>query len=155
MFLPQCALPGTVSKIGHLRAVNRLVKNLQFMYSTCTLVYSLLWRWQYMQRHFYLGNVGRIIRCGRVTHICVDKLTIIRSDNGLSPHMRQAIIGTNARILLIGHVGTNFSEISTEILTFSLKKMCVKASSAKWRPFCRGLNVLIDIDSGAWWPSGA
>ena len=29
---------------------------------------------------------------GRVTHICVSKLTIIGSDNGLSPGRRQAII---------------------------------------------------------------
>ena len=29
---------------------------------------------------------------GRVTHICVGKLTIIGSDNGLSPARRQAII---------------------------------------------------------------
>ena len=33
---------------------------------------------------------------GRVTHICVNELTIIVSDNGLSPIRRQAIIGTNA-----------------------------------------------------------
>ena len=39
---------------------------------------------------------------GRVTHICVSKLTIIGSDNGLSPGRRQAIIWTNAGILLIG-----------------------------------------------------
>ena len=39
---------------------------------------------------------------GRVTHICVDKLTIIGSDNGLSPGRRQAIIWTSAGILLIG-----------------------------------------------------
>ena len=39
---------------------------------------------------------------GRVTHICVNKLTIIGSDNGLSPGRRQAIIRTNAGILLIG-----------------------------------------------------
>ena len=37
---------------------------------------------------------------GRGTHICVDKL--IGSDNGLSPARRQAIIWTNAGILLIG-----------------------------------------------------
>ena len=48
---------------------------------------------------------------GRVTHICVSKLTIIGSDNGLSPGRRQAIIWTNAGILLIGPLGTNFSEI--------------------------------------------
>ena len=39
---------------------------------------------------------------GRVTHICVVDLTIIGSDNGLSPGRRQVIIWTNARILLIG-----------------------------------------------------
>ena len=38
---------------------------------------------------------------GRVTHICVSKLTIIGSDNGLSPVRRQAIIWTYAGILLI------------------------------------------------------
>ena len=48
---------------------------------------------------------------GRVTHICVGKLTIIGSDNGLSPGRRQAIIWTNAGILLIWPLGTNFSEI--------------------------------------------
>ena len=44
-----------------------------------------------------------------MTHICVSKLTNIGSDNGLSPGRRQAIIWTNAGILLIGPLGTNFS----------------------------------------------
>ena len=79
---------------------------------------------------------------GRVTHICVDKLTIIGSDNGLSPGRRQAIIWTNAGILLIGPLGTNFSEILNKIHTFSFKKMRLKMLSGKWRPFCLGLNVL-------------
>ena len=79
---------------------------------------------------------------GRVTHICVSKLTIIGSDNGLLPGRRQAIIWTNAGILLIGPVGTNFSEILIEIYTFSFKKVRLKISSAKWRPCCLGLNVL-------------
>ena len=79
---------------------------------------------------------------GRVTHICVSKLTIIGSDNGLSPDRRQAIIWTNAGLLLIGPLGTNLSEIFIEILTFSFKKMCLKVSSAKRRPFCPALNVL-------------
>ena len=52
---------------------------------------------------------------GRVTHICVGNLTIIGSDNGLSPDLRQAIIWTNSGILLIGPLGTNFSEILIEI----------------------------------------
>ena len=80
---------------------------------------------------------------GRVTHMCVSKLTIIGSDNGLSPDRRQAIICTNAGLLLIVPLGTNFSEILIEILTFSFKKMRLKVSSAKRRSFCLGLNVLM------------
>ena len=79
---------------------------------------------------------------GRVTHICVGNLTIIGSDNGLAPHRRQAIIWSNAGILLIGLWGTNFNEILIGIQTFSFKKIRLKMSSAKWRPFCLGLNVL-------------
>ena len=80
---------------------------------------------------------------GRVTHICVNKLTIIGSGNGLLPGRRQAIIWTNAGILLIGPLGTNFSEILIEIYTFSFKKMYLKMSSGKCRPFRLGLYVLI------------
>ena len=80
---------------------------------------------------------------GGETHICVGKLTIIASDNGLSPGRRQAIIWTDVRILLIGPLGTNFNEILIEIHTFSFKKMRLKMSSAKWRSFCLGLSVLI------------
>ena len=79
---------------------------------------------------------------GQVTHICVGNLTIIGSDNGLSPGRRQAIIWTSAGILLIGPLGTNFSEILIGIQTFSFKKMHLKMASVKWRPFCPGLNVL-------------
>ena len=91
---------------------------------------------------------ARITKCGpeRVTHICVGNLTIIGSDNVLSPDRRQAIILTNSGILLIGPLGTNFSEILIEIQTFSFKKMRLKMSSVKWRPFCLGLNVLKAID---------
>ena len=70
---------------------------------------------------------------GRVTHICVGKLTIIGSNNGLSPNRRQAIIWTNAGILLMGPLGTNFNENLIEIHTFSFKKMHLKMSSAKRR----------------------
>ena len=85
--------------------------------------------------------LGFLTHWGRVAHICVSKLTIIGSDNGLSPGWRQAIIWTSDGILLIGPFGTKFSEILSEIHTFSFKKMHVKTSSAKWRPFCLGLNV--------------
>ena len=76
-----------------------------------------------------------------MTHIRVIKLTMIGSVNGLSPKRRQAIIWTNAGILLIGHLGTNFSETLIETRIFSFMKMHLKKSSGKQRPFCLGLNV--------------
>ena len=79
---------------------------------------------------------------GRVTHICVGNLTIIGSDNGLSPGRLRAITLTNVGILLMGPLGTNFSEMLIESHTFSFKKIHLKMSSGKWRPFCLGLNVL-------------
>ena len=99
---------------------------------------------QYIVLHHRL-SISRqmgLTHWGRTMHICVGKLTTIGSDNGLSPVRRQAIIWTNAGILSNGTLGTNFSEILIEILTFSFKKMRLKVSSAKWRPFCLGLNVL-------------
>ena len=66
-----------------------------------------------------------------MTHICVSNPTIIGSNNGLSPIRRQAVIGTNAGILLIQPLGTNFSEMLIEIHIFSLKKMHSKWSSGK------------------------
>ena len=89
---------------------------------------------------------GDLTHWGRVTHICVNKLTVIGSDNCLSPGRRQAIIWTNAGILLIGPLGTNFSEILIKIITFSFKKMRSKVSSGKRRPSCLGLNELTHLD---------
>ena len=97
--------------------------------------------WHYM----VTLNHTELTHWGRVTHICVGKSTIIASDNGLSPGRHQAIISTNAGILLIGPLGTKFNEILIEIHTFSFTKMHLKMSSAKWRPFCLGLNVLNEV----------
>ena len=47
-------------------------------------------------------------------------------------------------MLLIGPLGTSFSEILIEIQTFSFKKKYLKVSSAKLWPFCLGLHVLTD-----------
>ena len=93
---------------------------------------------------------------GWVTHICVSKLTVIGSDNGLSPDRRQANIWINGGILLIWTLGTNSSEIANEIHTFSFKNGRLKMSSAKWRPFCIGLKsslskLLIITTHFEWW----
>ena len=94
-------------------------------------------------KHLCINNLHHnwLTHWGRVTHICVSKLITIGSDNGLSPGRHQAIIWTNAGILLIGP----FSEISIEIYRFSFKKIHLKMFSGKWRPSCLGLNVLNDV----------
>ena len=79
---------------------------------------------------------------GRVTHVSVSKLTVIGSDNGLSPDRWQAIIWTNAGLLLIGPMGIKSSEFLIAIKAFLFKKMRLKMPSAKRRPFCLELNVL-------------
>ena len=94
-----------------------------------------------------LAALQMLTHWGRVTHICISKLAIIGSDNGLLPERHQAIIWTNAGRVLIRPLGTNVYEILFEIHMFSFKKLHFKMSSAKWHPLCLGLNVLWLIDS--------
>ena len=61
----------------------------------------------------------------RVTHICVSRLSIFGSDNGLSPGRWQVQIWTSAGILLIGQLGPYFIEILVEISTFSFQKIYI------------------------------
>ena len=85
-----------------------------------------------------------------MTHLCVSKLTSIASDNGLSRGRRQAIICNNAGILLIGPLGTNFSDffyrnsnIFIEENTF--QNVVCKMSAILSRPQCVNmLNYLKD-----------
>ena len=86
---------------------------------------------------------------GRVTHICVGNLTIIGSDNSLSPGRRQAITWTNVGILLIEPLGTNFSEMLIEIHTFSFKKIHFvwKIASILSRHQCVSLHTNITVIS--------
>ena len=93
-----------------------------------------------MISQYWFGNA--LTHWGRVTHICFGKIIIIGSDNGLSSDRHQAIIWTNAGLLSIEPLPTYLSENLIKIQPFSLKKMHVKMSSAKWRPSCLGLNVL-------------
>ena len=100
--------------------------------------------WHASQQHYYsavnfqvytlfqntISWLSDLTHWGRVTHICVRKVTIIGSDNGLSPHRRHAIIQTNAEILLIRPLGTKFSEILIKFKMFSFKKMHLIMSSA-------------------------
>ena len=101
----------------------------QYWMWLCWLMPAILWLMKPSR-----AGPAVLAHWGWVKHICVGKLTIIGSDNGLSPGRCQAIIWTNDWILLIGPLGTYFSAIS-------FKKMHLKMSSGKWRPFCLGLNV--------------
>ena len=69
-----------------------------------------------------------------VMHICIGNVTIIGSDNDLSPGQRQAIIWTNTGILLIKPLGTKFSENLIKIHIFSFKKLHLQMSSVKLHP---------------------
>ena len=114
------------------------------------IIYCILFRFSLLANqcilcHFLLlANPGTWSNSLRPsdTYICLSKLTITDSDNGLMPGRRQAIIRTNAGILLIGHLGINFGEILIGINKFSFRNMHLKMSSAKWRRFCLGPNVL-------------
>ena len=90
----------------------------------------------------YIGGLAELTHWCRVTHIYITKLVTIGADNGLSPGRRQAIIWTNAGLLLIGPLGTKVSQSLIEIYIFPLTKINLKMPSAIWRPFYRGLNVL-------------
>ena len=65
-------------------------------------------------------------------HICV-------TDNSLSPSWCQAIICTNAGLLLIRPLGTKFSEISIDIYQNALENVVCKMAA-----IFIGLNVLRD-----------
>ena len=120
------------------------------------IIYMAIMKWMWFItctprtcRHSGLENISMtcvysfvsLTNSGRSTHICINRLTIIGSDNGLSPGRRQAIIWNNDGILLFWPLGTNFSEISIEICIFSFWKMHLKMFGW-WRPFCLGLNGL-------------
>ena len=94
-------------------------------------------------KYIKLTSWSGLTHWGRVTPIYVSKLTMIRSDNG----RRQAIIWTNARILLIWNLGTNFSEILREIHKSSLKKIHLKMSSA----ICVNSTLFLYSCFQAWW----
>ena len=90
-------------------------------------------------RHYLLRM--RLTHWGRATHICVSKLTVVGSDNGLSPGWRQAIIWINDGILLIRPLGLQwnlkqnwhifiqenaFENIVCEIAAILSRSQCVK-----------------------------
>ena len=74
----------------------------------------------------HLSHTPVLTNCGLMTHNYVSKLTIINLDNGLSSGRRQAIIWSNAGILLIRPIRINFNEIWIEIHTFHSRQFIWK-----------------------------
>ena len=107
----------TVMRPSYLYNGNHLTCKIATLYCNLQLMTTVYSLW---------FQTGILTHRGQVTHICTSKITSIGLDNGLSPGRSEAIIWTSAEILLIGTLGTNFSEISIEIYTFSFKKMHLK-----------------------------
>ena len=96
---------------------------------------------------FQIENIARRLLClsffdQRISPSCHIYVSVnwvsIGSVNDMTPKRRQAVTWTNADLLSITSLGTHFSENWIEILISSFKKMRLKISSAKWRPFCPG-----------------
>ena len=125
--------------------LEKLIRSGHYHYQCVYQIWDQSIPWFLSYRVNTIADTGDIISSltpwGRVKNICVANLTIIGSDNGLSPDQCQAITWTNAGILLIGPLGTIFSEMLNKINTFSFNKLHFKTSSAKQRPFFLGLNV--------------
>ena len=76
---------------------------------------------------------------------------IIVSDNGLPHVWCQAIIWTNAGLLLIGPLGSNNSEFLIKLQQFSYKEIHLKMMSAKWHLSCLGCVNSLWPNPAIWW----
>ena len=98
------------------------------------LILSYLVSSRLVSSHLILINSSPPSACR--LYASVNRVSIC-SDNGLSLIQRQAIIYTNAGLLSIGPLGTDFSEIWIEIQNFLFAVLHLKTSSANWQPFCQ------------------
>ena len=72
----------------------------------------------YFLHSSYIDTLKILTHWCRVTHICVGKLIMIGSDNGLSLDRHRAIIWTNFGLLSIGPLRTYFNETIIVIVKF-------------------------------------
>ena len=89
---------------------------------------------------------------GRVTHICISNLTIIGSNNGLSPGRRQAIVWTNTGKLFIRTIGKNSVKFQSKFRHFHKKNafenVIWKITAILFHPQCvngRGPCTLLPV----------
>ena len=122
-----------------------LIKNKSLYASLCTGCKNAI----HYTRKVRLDNYKKTERCDEIiplriptTHICVSKLNIIASDNGLSSCRCQSIIWTNARILFIEPLETNFIEILNQNSFIFIPANAFEAVAGKCRPSFLSLSVL-------------
>ena len=111
----------------------------------------ILCRLQCLERYF----ASRLIFCsnaalthwGWVTHICVGRQTIIGSDNGLLPERCQAIIWTNAGILLNWTLGKKLNRnLNIFIQENGFENVVWKMSAILSQPQCVKFWVLFSLN---------
>ena len=92
----------------------------------------------------------RATHWGQVTHICVRNLTTIRSDNGMLPCRRQAIIWTKTGIsLIIGFIPKHKLQLNlNRKSSIFIQEKSFAMPSVKLRPFCLGLYVFKKCGEG-------
>ena len=120
IFIQGNTLENIVCKMALIFSHPQCIKWLRWGYKLISRIYILriYWHVNASTPHWWLINIGSevvtwtnvdqgpwrhmaslghndLIHWGRVTHICIGKLIIIDSDNGLSPWRHQAIIWTN------------------------------------------------------------
>ena len=112
-------------------------------------------KWQYQQYHITYNRTCMVwcetvlfkewTHWGREIMAIISQTTFSNAFSWMKIYefrRRQSIVWSNAGTLLLGPLVTNLSENLIKILTFSFMKMQLKVLSAKWHPFCLGLNVL-------------
>ena len=98
---------------------------------------------RYMLARWYAWNKPHFLTpWGWVKHICISKLTIIGSDNGLLPGRHQAIIWTNTGILLSGKENA-FENVIYEMEASSSRPQCVHLFGCEARIFCTKYSMII------------
>ena len=92
----------------------------------------------------FIGKCNYMTHWGRVTHICVSKLTIIGSDNGLSPGRRQAITCSNA-VYIFNWTLRNELQWNLNRNVYIFIQENVFETVVCEMTLCVGLNVSMDI----------
>ena len=98
---------------------------------------------KYCHKHTHIVNFSYILtHWGRVMHICISELNIIGSDNGLALTRH---FWTNAGILLIWPLGTDFSEMLIKIHIFFIQANAWEIVICEVRAICLSLDVLKEL----------